>query len=96
LDFQIVYTEPALADLEAILDWSLSAYPDGTNEFAQGLLRHIRLVNQFPLMGERVKGRAHVRRIHHTPFDVYYRAIIERQRVEILHIWHAKRQPPEL
>jgi plasmid stabilization system protein ParE len=96
VDLQVLYTEPALADLEAILAWSWSEHPGSTENFALSLLNHVDLLKDFPYMGVRVKGYSGVRRLLHSPLHVYYRVILEMKRIEILHVWHSRRRPPLL
>ena len=55
MDFQILYTEPALDDSEAILAWSWAHHPGSTERFANSLLNYIELLRTFPYMGAPVK-----------------------------------------
>ena len=94
--FKIIYTEKALADSEAILDYILAANPAAASRFGNDLLNHVDLLAAFPHIGSSVKGRAGIRKILHTPVRIYYRIQEERRCVEILHFWHVARQEPEL
>jgi plasmid stabilization system protein ParE len=90
--FKIIYTESALADLEAILDYILVDNPAAASRFGNDLLNHVDLLAAFPHIGSPVKRRTGMRKILHTPVRVYYRIHEERRCVEILHFWHAARQ----
>ncbi len=94
--FKIFYTEDALADLEAILDWVRDENPAAVERFGNALLNHVDLLGTFPHIGSPVKRRPGVRKILHTPVRIYYRIQERRRVVEILHFWHARRQPPVL
>ena len=96
MDFQVLYTEPALNDLEILMTWSWERHPDGTEPLATSLLGHVDLLKKFPFMGTGVRGLPGVRRLLHTPFHVYYRVHPKRHALEILHIWHASRNAPAL
>ena len=93
--FKILYTEEALADLEAILDYILADNPAAASRFGNDLLNHVDLLAAFPHIGSIVKRRAAIRKILHTPVRIYYRIHEERRCVEILHFWHVARQEPD-
>ena len=96
MDFEIFYTEPALADLEEILAWSWGQHPTTTERFANSLLNHVDLLSSFPYLGTRVRGYPGVRRLSHSPLCVYYRVHEDLRLVEILHFWHGARTAPKL
>lgn len=96
MDFQILYTEPALTDLEEFFARSWEQHPGSTERFAAALLNHVDLLKSLPRLGAPVKGYPGVRRFLHSPLHVYYRMLAERQRIEVLHFWHASRNPPRL
>jgi plasmid stabilization system protein ParE len=92
--FKIVITDPALADLEKVMNWSLERYPAISERFGTALLNHVELLKAFPLLGAPVKGFPGVKRLIHSPLHIYYRLHEERQTIEILHFWHAARRAP--
>lgn len=93
MDFRILYTRPALADLRQILAWSWENHPATTEQFVSALLNHVDLLKSFPYLGEPVKGFPGVRRILHSPLHVYYRILLEQKTVEVLYFWHVSRYP---
>lgn len=95
MDFQILYTEPALADLEEILLYSWSKFPEASERFGIALLNHVEMLRTFPYIGSPVTGRLGVRQLVHTPILVYYRVADGPKLVEVLHFWHAARMQPE-
>lgn len=95
MDFEIFYTEPALADLEEILAWSWAHHPATTERFANSLLNHVDLLSTFPYLGTRVRGYAGVRRLSHSPLGAYYRIHEDLRLIEILHFWHGARIAPK-
>ncbi len=96
MDFKVVYTEPALDDLEAVMSWSWEKHPGTSERFAHSLLNHIDLLKDFPYLGAPLKGYPGVRRLLHSPLHVYYRVHEEKRVIEILHFWHTAREEPEL
>ena len=96
MDFKVVYTEPALADLETVMSWSWEKHPGTSQRFADSLLNHVDLLKDYPYLGAPVKGYPGVRRLLHSPLQVYYRIHQEKGVIEILHFWHVAREQPGL
>ena len=94
MDFQVVYTEPALADLQEVMAWSWERHPGTSGRFGTALLNHVDLLAKFPYLGTPVRGYPGIRRLHHSPLHVYYRISQSVKRVEILHFWHSARVSP--
>jgi len=92
MDFKVLYTEPALADLDAVMHWSWEKHPATSERFANALLNHIDLLKDFPYVGAAVRGHPGVRQLVHSPLRVYYRLDEEKRVIEILHIWHGARR----
>lgn len=94
MDFQIRITAAALADFEAIIEYSWANFPDSAERFGESLLDHLNILKSFPHIGKPVAGRPGVRQLVHTPILIYYRVHAESELVEILHFWHGSRQKP--
>jgi plasmid stabilization system protein ParE len=94
VDFKIFYTQAALADLEAVMEWSWDKHGTASERFAKALLNHVDLLKNFPYLGIPTKEFSGVRRLLHSPIHVYYRVDETKNIVEILHFWHAARQRP--
>ena len=52
MDCQVRISEPALADLEDILEYSWRHFPGSTPRFGRDLLDHIFLLSKYPYLGE--------------------------------------------
>ena len=85
MDFQLTFAESALVDLEEILTYSWTNFPDTAERFGAALLDHVELLKRFPLMGTPVLNRPGVRRLVHTPILVYYSVDQKRKMVEVIH-----------
>jgi len=96
MDFQVLYTEPELADLEEVMRWPWENHPGTSERFANALLNHVDLLKDLPYLGAPVRRYHGVRRLQHSPLLVYYRGVLESRRVEILHLWHSSRRDPLL
>ena len=94
MDFQVLYTEPALVELEEVMRWSWLNHPGTSERFANALLNHVDLLKDFPYLGAPVHGCPGVRRLQHSQLHIYYRVVLEPRRVEILHFWHSARRDP--
>ena len=67
MDFHLIYSKEAIADLEAILDEITADNPAADSRFGISLYEHISLLKLFPRMGTPVRDRPQVRTLNsHT------------------------------
>ena len=88
---EIVWTEPALADLDAIADYIALADPRAARLLVQRVFRHIEQLQAHPKSGSKpaeLKGRRY-RQIVEPPCRVIYRH--EGERVFVLHVVRSER-----
>jgi plasmid stabilization system protein ParE len=89
----VVWTEPADADLAAIADYIALDNPEAATALVQRVLAHVRQLAHFPLSGsvppERPGGR--YRQIVEPPCRVFYR-VEQNQRVIILHVMRSEQR----
>ena len=78
-------------DFEEILTYSRAKFPRNSERFGNAILDLIDLLKSFPYIGAVVAERRAVRKLVHTPILIYYRVNEGSNFVEILHLWHAKR-----
>jgi plasmid stabilization system protein ParE len=95
MDFRLIYSEKALADIEAILDEIAADDPDAASRFGSSLLDHIDLLALFPQMGVAIPERARIRKLTHTPIVVYYISNMNRRTVEIVRLRYGARLDPK-
>jgi plasmid stabilization system protein ParE len=93
--YKVLYSEDALDDLEAILDYIRADNPKAAERFGTALLNHIDLLQRFPYIGSPVVGREGVRQMINTPILIYYHVQENPKVVEILHFWHGSRYRPQ-
>jgi plasmid stabilization system protein ParE len=98
MDWEVVWTEPAVADLEQIVRQAASRSPTTAESLRTEFLESVEVLARFPLIGpayERDRtGRA--REILCRRYRIFYRVLEEQRRVEILTIWHSARREPKL
>ena len=73
---QVVWTEPALADLEAIADYIAIENPVAARELVQRIVQHVRQLADHPESGSRPRelgSRTRYRQIIEPPCRVFYR-----------------------
>ena len=88
MEYQVLYTDAALEDLDEIVAYSWVNFPATAERFGVALLNHIELLKSFPEIGSPVPDRAGVRQLVHTPIVIYYFVNRQEKRVEILNLWH--------
>lgn len=88
---EVVWTEPALADLDAIADYIALEHPDAARAFVQRVFRHVEQLARHPRSGstpQELPGSRY-RQIVEPPCRVFYR--VAAQRVYILYVMRAER-----
>jgi plasmid stabilization system protein ParE len=82
-------------DLEQILEYSWERFPATTERFGNDILNHIEILKTLPNIGSPVAEQPQVRQLLHTPIAIYYQVHEAPNYIEILHIWHVSRKPPQ-
>ena len=98
MDHEIVWTEPAAADLEAIVRYLARRSQTTAESVRAAILSHVETLARFPFIGP-VYAPARSGRIHEIicqSYRIFYRVNETLHRVEILTIWHAARGEPPL
>jgi plasmid stabilization system protein ParE len=88
---EIIWTDPALADLDAIADYIAIENPAAAAEFVQRVFRHVEQLQAHPRSGSKVpelRGSRY-RQLVEPPCRVFYRP--DRHAVYILHVMRAER-----
>ena len=91
---RIVFTEEALRDLDAILDFIAAHYPAIASSFQQRLRTVLQRIGKWPKSAEEVEQRPGVRMVPliRYPYKIFYQTTNDT--VEILHVHHTSRQSP--
>ena len=96
MDYRVHFTKRSLEDLADILGYIAEENSEAAAHLGNTLLDHIELLTRFPEMGERVRERSRVRKLVHTPVVVYYQVLGPRRIIQVVHVRHAARRPPQL
>ncbi|MET0532840.1 MAG: type II toxin-antitoxin system RelE/ParE family toxin [Steroidobacter sp.] len=89
---EVIWTEPALADLDAIADYIALDKPDAARELVQRVFKHVEQLTQHPKSGSRLpelKGWRY-RQIVEPPCRIFYR--LDGDRVYILYVMRGARR----
>jgi toxin ParE1/3/4 len=89
---EIVWTEPALADLDAIADYIALDKPEAAHKLVQRIFRHVGQLEENPRSGsspKELKGSRY-RQIVEAPCRIFYRH--EGERVYVLHVIRGEMQ----
>ena len=96
VDCQVIWTEPALADLARLLDervdWSVSS----AEQLGRQILHRIRLLEQFPELGPvyRPANSAMIRTLTCHPYRIFYEIQSGSPTIHIHHLRHGAREEP--
>jgi len=98
MGFKIVFTKPAIADIEALVSFIARDNPQASERFGFEIVEKAEKLDQFPLLGRVVPEFKieTIREIIHRPYRIVYRVREERELIEILRVWHAARGIPKL
>ena len=88
---EIVWSEPALSDLDAIADFIALENPVAASELVKRIFGHVEQLTDHPESGSRPQelGRSRYRQIVEPPCRVFYRH--DGHKVFILHVMRAER-----
>jgi toxin ParE1/3/4 len=88
---EIVWSEPALRDLEAIAEYIALENPAAASEVIKRIFGHVEQLADHPQSGSRPPelGRSRYRQIVEPPFRIFYRH--DGNKVFILHVMRSER-----
>ncbi len=100
MDYSLLYSQEALNNLAEIVGHIAADDPEAASRFGRSFfgkssLDHVSLLVRFPRMGHTIQKRSRVRKLVHSPILVYYRCHEDRKVIEILHLRHGSRKPPQ-
>ena len=98
MGFKIVFTKPAIADLEGLVTFIARDDPQAAEQFGYAIVAKAEKLDEFPLIGRVVPEFKieTIREIIHRPYRIVYRVREEQKLVEILRVWHAARGTPQI
>ena len=90
---EVVWTEPALGDLDAIADYIALDNPEAATALVRRVFDHVDQLQRFPASGSRppeLTGRRY-RQIIEPPCRIFYR--VDGRTVLILHVMRGEQKP---
>jgi addiction module RelE/StbE family toxin len=96
MGFKIVFTKPAITDLNEIVSFISRDNSQVAERFGYTIIEKTEPLAEFPLIGRVVPEFKvpSIREIIHRPYRIIYRVREEQKVIEILRVWHAARGTP--
>jgi addiction module RelE/StbE family toxin len=87
---QVIWSEPAIADLEAIADFIALDKPAAARELVRRVFEHVEQLSTWPLSGPVLRELRGYRQLVEPPCRVVYR--VEGDQVLILHVMRSEQR----
>ena len=96
--WEIVWTEPALEDLQKISECYVERNSKAGEKIVHAIVERVELLASVPLLGAPLPRdpSQNKRQVISGKYRIIYRVMQESQRIEVLTVWHGSRQDPEL
>ena len=96
MDFQVVWSDAAIADLHEICSYIAQDNPQAAGRIGRGILDHVQVLASFPFIGPLYPpgSRGSLHEIVFRSYRIFYDVSESPKKVEILHIWHGARDEP--
>jgi plasmid stabilization system protein ParE len=98
MGFKVVFTEPAIADLENLVVPLARDNPSAASNFGYELIETTQKLEVYPFIGRVVLEFKidNIREVIHRPYRIVYRVHEARELIEVLRVWHGARGIPRL
>ena len=96
MDFKIIWSDAALADLQDIWTYVAEHDPQAADRIGRGILAHVRILASFPFIGPAYPrgAKGTLREIVFRSYRIFYDVNEQSRSVEVLHVWHGARDEP--
>jgi len=96
MDFKIIWSDVAIADLQDICAYVAQHDPQAADRIGRGILDHVRVLASFPFIGPTYPrgARGTLREIVFRSYRIFYDVSEESLSVEILHVWQGAHDEP--
>ena len=97
MDFKLIWTDSAIADLKEICDYISRDNPSASAKVGRGILEHVKVLELFPFIGPAYPRRSGgaIREIVYGNYRVFYEVINQPKAIHVLRIWHGARSEPK-
>jgi toxin ParE1/3/4 len=96
MDFKIIWTDTAIADLKEIVYYISRDNPSASEKVGRDILEHVKILEMFPSIGPAYPRRSGgaIREIVYGNYRIFYDAANQPRTVHVLRIWHGARGEP--
>jgi|SRR5580698_2386696 plasmid stabilization system protein ParE len=94
--FKIIWTEPAVCDLEKIDRYLRRRNPAAAERTGEAILNKASLLARHPQLGAVWEEEANWRFLVMRPYKIFYRILEEQNVIEISHVRHGARALPSI
>jgi toxin ParE1/3/4 len=97
MDFKVIWSDEAIADLREICSYIARDNPEAALRMGSGILDHVQILARFPFIGPAYPRGAQgpLRQIVFRSYRIFYDVSEELRRVDILHVRHGAREEPK-
>lgn len=88
---KIIFAPQAIADLAEAVRHIAKDDPETARRIGNALIDRVTILENFPLLGSPYPKRPEIRKLVSRPYIIFYRAVVEEGRVDILRYWHGAR-----
>jgi len=96
MDYKVILSRRALADLEQIVRYIAASDPAAAGRLGTRLLDQAETLCRLPHRGGPVRRRPGVRKLVLRPYLIFYRVDDAARRVDVLRFWHGAQDPRRL
>ena len=98
MDYQVVWSEPAAEDLEAIIRYIADDSVGAAEKIRVEILEHVELLARLPYIGPVYEKdrNGRTREILCRKYRIFYRVDDVARRINVLTVWHGARKEPIL
>ena len=98
MDYQVRLSRSAQSDIQDIVRYISIDDPARALRFGRFLIEHVKSLGQFPERGRVVPefDDNSIREIFIRAYRIVYRVMHDKESIEIIRFWHARRGQPEL
>ena len=96
MDYKVILSPLALADLEEIVRYVAAHDPTAAQRLGMRLLDQAETLCRMPHRGGGVRARPGVRKLLLRPYLIFYRVDDAARTVEVLRFWHGAQDPQRL
>ncbi|MGJ8638266.1 MAG: type II toxin-antitoxin system RelE/ParE family toxin [Opitutaceae bacterium] len=94
--YQVVWTEPAIANLKKLCEHIAKDNVDAARKLGIKLVEYAESLDQLPLRGKVYSkfGDGQIHEIPYRGYRIFYKIYEDLKRVDILLVWHGARDEP--